>query len=130
MTSGVGGGVARITEDCKMVILVRTDINMGKGKAAAQCCHAVLETYKMATRKHPAVLAAWEQQGQPKVTLRVESEEQLDELVQRARQAGLPAASIRDAGRTQVLAGTKTVAAIGPGPIKMVDLITGHLKLY
>lgn len=90
----------------------------------------MLETYRQATSRHPHLLAAWETAGQPKITLKVESEAELDELVRQAKQAGLPAASIRDAGRTQVAAGTKTVAAIGPGPAKMIDLITGHLKLY
>lgn len=72
----------------------------------------------------------WEAQGQPKVTLRVESEGELNELVAQAKKLGLGAASIRDAGRTQVTAGTKTVAAIGPGPVTLIDSITGHLKLY
>ena len=48
----------------------------------------------------------------------------------KARLAGLIAESIRDAGRTQVVAGTRTVCAIGPAPAKLVDTITGHLKLY
>ena len=29
-------------EDTKMVLVVRQDLKMGKGKAAAQCCHATL----------------------------------------------------------------------------------------
>lgn len=110
-----------------MVILVRTDLNMvgifpsfhscsqGRGKAAAQCCHAVLAVYKYAARHYPALLEAWEQQGQPKITLKVESEEQLREHVRKARSTGLPAQVVQDAGRTQVVAGTTTVAAIGPG---------------
>ena len=48
----------------------------------------------------------------------------------KARSAGLVAESIRDAGRTQVAAGTRTVCAIGPAPAKLIDSITGHLKLY
>jgi peptidyl-tRNA hydrolase, PTH2 family len=51
---------------------------MGKGKAAAQCCHAVLATYKEAMRRaDPALLDAWERSGQAKITLKVESEEEL-----------------------------------------------------
>lgn len=90
----------------------------------------MLETYKQAQERYPKILAKWEDVGQPKITLRVESEEELNELVNRAGKVGLAAQSIRDAGRTQVAAGTKTVAAIGPGPAKMIDIITGHLKLY
>ena len=50
--------------------------------------------------------------------------------MEKARLAGLVAESIRDAGRTQVIAGTRTVCAIGPAPVKLIDTITGHLKLY
>lgn len=103
------------TGDCKMVILVRNDLNMGKGKAAAQCCHAVLETYKQAIKSYPKLVDTWEECGQPKITLKVESDVELGELVGKARKAGLPAQAIRDAGRTQLVAGTRTVAAIGPG---------------
>ena len=50
--------------------------------------------------------------------------------MKKARLAGLVAESIFDAGRTQVAAGTRTVCAIGPGPAKLIDTVTGHLKLY
>ena len=36
---------------------------------------------------------------------------------------------IKDAGRTQIAPGSKTVLAIGPGPQSAVDQCTGHLKL-
>lgn len=52
------------------------------------------------------------------------------ELMNKARLASIPAESIKDAGRTQVVAGTRTVCAIGPAPAKLIDTITGHLKLY
>jgi len=50
--------------------------------------------------------------------------------MKRAREAGIVAESIKDAGRTQIMSGTRTVCAIGPAPAKLIDLITGHLKLY
>ena len=33
-------------EIMKQVMVVRTDLKMGKGKIAAQCCHACLGAYK------------------------------------------------------------------------------------
>ena len=39
-------------EDVKMVLVVRTDLEMTKGKAAAQCCHACLAAYRQ-THKSP-----------------------------------------------------------------------------
>jgi len=42
---------------------------------------------------------------------------------------GLVAEVIADAGRTQIEAGSHTVLGIGPGPISVINGITGHLKL-
>lgn len=50
-------------------------------------------------------------------------------LLDQARSAGLRANAIRDAGRTQVDAGTLTVGAIGPNPASSIDVVTGHLSL-
>lgn len=52
------------------------------------------------------------------------------ELVKKARQYGVCAQYIRDAGRTQLAPNTTTVAALGPAPKNLLDLVTGHLKLY
>ena len=32
-------------------MIVRTDIKMGKGKIAAQCCHAAIGAYKQADKE-------------------------------------------------------------------------------
>ena len=61
-------------EDVKLVLVVRQDLKMGKGKAAAQCCHATLAAYKQARRKCPEVLRVWECTGQPKITVKVRSQ--------------------------------------------------------
>jgi PTH2 family peptidyl-tRNA hydrolase len=52
--------------------LIRTDLKMGKGKVAAQCCHAAVAAYKSAI-KYPKILRAWEESCQPKITLKVYS---------------------------------------------------------
>jgi PTH2 family peptidyl-tRNA hydrolase len=64
-------------DDFKMVLLIRTDLNMQKGKVAAQCCHATLSVYKQAMSKSPGILSAWENSGQAKITLKVNSEQEL-----------------------------------------------------
>ena len=51
------------------------------------------------------------------------------ELAARAVAAGLPAYIVRDAGRTQIAAGSQTVLAVGPAPKSAVDRVTGHLSL-
>jgi PTH2 family peptidyl-tRNA hydrolase len=116
--------------ELKMVICVRTDLSMSKGKVAAQCGHAVLGTYKIAKRITPEYVKAWEWRAQAKITLKVDSEAQMDEIAAAARAAGLPSIIIEDAGRTEVAPGTRTVLGIGPAPRSEIDVVTGKLKLY
>lgn len=118
-------------ENCKMVIIVRTDIVMGKGKIAAQCAHAALECYRKATanpKKH-YMFKDWLYNGQPKIVLKVSSEVELLDLVNKAQKVGITTAIIRDAGRTQLQSGTISVIGIGPGLNTEINKITSHLKL-
>ncbi len=114
----------------KMVLVVRSDLSMGKGKAAAQCAHAAVACYKRALRDVPTNVQQWEALGQTKVALKVDGEEALRQVHSAARAQGLVTAVIRDAGRTQVEADTVTVLGVGPGPVDVVDQVAGHLKLF
>ncbi|KAL2090065.1 hypothetical protein ACEWY4_014753 [Coilia grayii] len=117
-------------EEVKLTLVVRKDLNMGKGKVAAQCSHAAVNVYKELLRRDPNLLKQWEFCGQPKVVVKADNEECLLELHRRAKESGLITSLIHDAGRTQTAPGTRTVLAVGPGPGGVVDKITGHLKLY
>ncbi|KAI9593069.1 peptidyl-tRNA hydrolase, partial [Syncephalis fuscata] len=107
------------------VLVVRTDLGMTKGKAAAQCCHAAIGCYKKLSRTNPQILRHWETYGQAKITLKCSDEAEMLTLEAAAKEAGLCAKSICDAGRTQIAAGSRTVLAIGPGPVKLIDQVTG-----
>ena len=48
---------------CKMVLVVRKDVKMGKGKTAAQCCHAAVACYKVARRFQKKLVHVWEDMG-------------------------------------------------------------------
>lgn len=113
----------------KLILVVRTDLKMGKGKVAAQCAHAAVAAYK-AVENYPEVLRAWERCGQAKITVKVDSDSALKEIAKQAAAVGLLANTIKDAGHTQVKPGSRTVCAIGPGPAKLIDQVTGHLKLF
>ncbi|KAL6717654.1 hypothetical protein ACLMJK_005569 [Lecanora helva] len=118
-------------EECKLVLVVRTDLGMGKGKIAAQCSHATLACYKHFLRHDPSsvLLKRWESLGQAKIALQVPSEEQMQMLQAQAVSLGLCAQVIHDAGRTQIASGSATVLGVGPGPKSVVDGVTGHLRL-
>ncbi|XP_043489125.1 peptidyl-tRNA hydrolase 2, mitochondrial-like [Polistes fuscatus] len=118
-----------VNQDCKLVLVVRSDLKMGKGKVAAQCAHAAVAAYKNCI-KYPLVLRAWENCGQVKIAVKVNNEDELRAVAKASREVGLITNVIQDAGLTQIAPGTKTVCAVGPGPAKSIDLVTGHLKLY
>ena len=111
----------------KLVLVVRTDLDMGRGKIAAQMAHAAVAAALRA--QGTADFAEWLQAGQPKVVLKVAGEDQLRELCAAATAEGLPVEVVHDAGRTQVEAGTMTCAAIGPAPSDRVDAVAGGLSL-
>lgn len=110
----------------KQVILVRKDLDLPKGKLAAQCCHASVEATLRSSDKK---IAAWRKEGMPKIVLKVKDEKELLSYLQKAKDAGLTTALITDAGRTVVTPGTKTCAAIGPDEEKKIDVVTGKLPL-
>ncbi|XP_020847629.1 peptidyl-tRNA hydrolase 2, mitochondrial [Phascolarctos cinereus] len=114
----------------KLIIVVRNDLKMGKGKVAAQCSHAAVSAYKQVQRRNPELLKQWEYCGQPKVVVKAPDEESLAELLTHAKVLGLTVSLIQDAGRTQIEPGSRTVLGIGPGPADLIDKVTGHLKLY
>ncbi|KAK3859228.1 hypothetical protein Pcinc_034633 [Petrolisthes cinctipes] len=124
------GFLAAGSGEYKLVLVVRSDLKMGKGKAAAQCSHATLKAYKQLQQKSKRLLRAWEMNGQPKVVVKIDDEGSLLDLASQGREVGLTVSLIQDAGRTQVTPGSRTVLALGPGPVHLLDQITGHLKLY
>lgn len=117
-------------EEVKLVLAVRTDLGMTKGKIAAQCGHATLACYKYLANSTTStgLLRKWENNGQPKIAVQAKSEEELDTLQALAVSLGLCARVIHDAGRTQIAAGSATVLGV-LGPKSVVDRVTGHLKL-
>lgn len=110
----------------KQVIVARDDLDMGRGKLAAQVAHASLTAYE---RTDANTAEAWRSDGQRKVVLRGDDERMLTDLAAEARRAGLPYALIRDAGHTQLDPGTLTALAIGPAEAATIDRVTGDLSL-
>ncbi|KAK2780249.1 mitochondrial peptidyl-trna hydrolase [Colletotrichum kahawae] len=124
-------------EECKLVLVVRTDLGMTKGKMAAQASHATLACYKSlskAATRDPSsaaakILSRWERLGQAKIAVQIKDQNEMLELMGKARSLGITAEVIADAGRTQIEAGSLTVLGVGPAPKSLVDQVTSHLKL-
>nr|XP_014100026.2 LOW QUALITY PROTEIN: peptidyl-tRNA hydrolase 2, mitochondrial [Bactrocera oleae] len=108
----------------KLVLVVRGDLKMSKGKTAAhRAQHASYFCYQQSQKEQDKqkLVEAWSTLGQPKIVLRVNTLEELTNLQNRAKNAGVIAELVRDAGRTQLEAGTATVLGIGPDIEKNVD---------
>lgn len=114
----------------KQVIVVRSDLKMGRGKIAAQAGHAAVSAAEEARKRFRKWWKAWLDEGQCKIAVRVKSEADLIILEEEAKKFGLPYAMISDRGLTQLPPCTLTCLAIGPAPSGEVDKITGKLALF
>lgn len=110
----------------KQVILIRQDLKLPKGKAAAQVAHASVEAV---LKSDPKMVKAWRNEGMAKIVLKVKDEKELIKYFQQAKEDGFTVSLITDAGRTVIAPGTKTCAAIGPDEEEEVNKITAELSL-
>lgn len=133
-------------KDPKQVIVVRKDLNMRKGKLAAQVAHASMKVLldMMTSRglgdsgysevsfllKNDSSMYKWLNHRFTKVVVGVESKDELDDLFHKAQSLSIPCSYIVDSGLTE-FGGvpTPTCVAIGPFDADAIDEISGHLKL-
>ena len=126
----------------KQVIVIRRDLRMRRGKEIAQGAHAatawladlVLQTMRANDVDHLALSPAeraWLESSFRKVTVKVNSEEELIAVYQKALDAGLVVHLITDRGLTE-FGGvpTRTCLAVGPDYDDLIDPVTGDLELY
>ena len=136
----------------KMMIVMRKDLKMRKGKIAAQAGHACVEAVLMALQKENRLndieessdgvelnrdnkintpLSEWFHYGCAKVCVYVDSEAELLDIARIATEKGILTAIITDAGMTEFHGiPTKTCLALEPLPCDIADELTGHLNLY
>lgn len=126
----------------KQVIVMRNDLNMRKGKMCAQSGHAsmafltregFLEDEQGAfvtALQNPLEVDEWMKNSFTKICLKCNSEEELDEIYQKAKDAGLVVHMVIDNGLTEFNGvKTKTCLCIGPHDSYKIDPITSHLSL-
>lgn len=136
----------------KMMIVMRRDLNMRKGKIAAQAGHACIDALLMAMQKEGCMndfrmtdegaqltctdrvetpLVDWMLNGCAKICVYVNSEEELMQIATLARARGVIAAVVTDAGATEFHGvPTRTCLALEPLPAAVADELTGGLPLY
>lgn len=122
----------------KQVICMRHDLKMRRGKQIAQGAHASMAFLcdKLADKGSISLEdfceaeRTWLSGAFAKVCCRIDSEEELMAIHDKAIEAGLSVHLITDAGRTEFHGTpTRTCLAIGPDHAAKIDEITGHLQL-
>ena len=114
----------------KLVIIVRTDLGLSKGKIAAQVAHAAVNCAMKSKKSSSTNFRNWFDEGQKKVVVKGENESTLRKLQQHAREVGLISSLVTDAGLTEVPSGTVTCLGIGPASDSEIDIITGSCSLF
>ena len=134
----------------KQVIVMRTDLNMRKGKMVAQGSHASMAALLRDLEQHmyedgmrmsfytgikgsPEQRAVydWLNGRFTKICVGCSSEDELNEIYEKVLASGIENhALIIDDGATEFNGvATRTCLAVGPALPEEVDKITGHLKL-
>lgn len=124
--------------DIKQVIIIRKDLKMKKGKIASQASHACMGVFfdKLQKTKN-----GWNLPKTPffdefihgsfkKIVVGVDTESELLDIFQKAKNLKIHASLIMDSGKT-VFNGipTHTAVCLGPWETTELDKLTGHLKL-
>jgi PTH2 family peptidyl-tRNA hydrolase len=122
----------------KQVIVMRHDLKMRRGKQIAQGAHASMSF--LCRRLHAQGFISlddlspneltWLTGSFAKVCCRVNSEEELMAIHDKAVELGLEVHLITDSGKTEFHGQpTRTCLAIGPDEAEKIDPVTGHLEL-
>lgn len=127
----------------KQILVIRKDLNMRKGKVAAQAAHASMKVlldigYVMESEIGLPTLVVplddnikdWLLGAFTKVCVSVNSEKELVDIYDHAKAAGLNCSIIEDSGLTEFNnVPTLTAVAVGPNWSDDLDKVTGHLPL-
>jgi len=131
----------------KQVIVARKDLKMPPGKLAGQVAHASLGcilnkiTFDIYQGEDHIVDFCFNKDEYlwinedtdakfTKVVLKVNSEQELLDIYEKAETKGLNVSLIKDAGNTVFKEPTYTCVGIGPAQSAELDEITSSLKLY
>lgn len=123
--------------EAKQTIVWRHDLNCRLGKKMAQAAHASLAHFANTLRENcdedgnvsgfklSKAQYLWYIGNFRKIVLRVENEDQLLIIYEKAKELGLPTELIIDSGLTEWEGPTKTCISIGPADANLIDQVTG-----
>ncbi len=112
-------------KDPILVIFMRTDLNMSRGKIAVQAGHAVALTM---VNTPVDVVEQWMLNNQVKIVLAVNTMKELRQLAVTATSNKIPFVFVKDAGRTEVDPGATTCLVLGISPRNRLQKIISGWK--
>ncbi|GGM68924.1 peptidyl-tRNA hydrolase [Thermogymnomonas acidicola] len=115
--------------ELKMVFAVRRDLDLGKGKIAAQVAHAAVSCALRSMERQRDKFDEWMRQGQKKIVVKVPGIEDIIRIREKAASMGIIFEVVTDAGLTQTEPGTVTCIGLGPDSSERLDTITGMYHL-
>lgn len=131
-------------DNIKQIIVIRKDLNMRKGKIAAQAAHASLGRFTQYaeftidpfTKKRSMIIpiteedSIWLENSFTKICVYVNSEDELLDLDKKVKERNIPCYLIQDNGVTE-FNGIKTYTSLSIGPWWSNELneLTGNLPL-
>ena len=113
----------------KQSIIVRGDLDMPKGKMAAQVAHAGEKPGHLYRMTVPAPVYEWLSGDFAKIVLKCRTLDDLLALEERAKAQGIPCKLIKDNGTTVFNEPTITCIAVGPWDAEVIDSMTKEFKL-
>lgn len=123
----------------KQIIVIRKDLRnkegnkVRTGKIIAQACHASIAFLTSRMRNNEPLTEVekyWVENDFTKISLGVNSEQELLEINQKCIDAGIVSKLTLDSGRTEFSEPTYTCLGIGPDEAEKLSVIVGNLSLY
>lgn len=100
-----------------MYIIINNDLNMGKGKIAAQACHAACRVTRALHNQNNSNYNTWLRNGEAKIVLKATETEMLqliDKYDNSKSKETNRCVNVRDAGFTQIAPNSLTALAFFP----------------
>jgi PTH2 family peptidyl-tRNA hydrolase len=117
------------TDEYRIMLVFRKDLDLSPGKMAAQAGHASLSTVAAAGGFGAERVQKYMSEGQTKISVQAPDEAALRAILDKAQMRKLPCALIQDAGHTEVPTGTVTVLGLGPVTRAEAASLTGYFPL-
>ena len=119
-------------EEPKVVLIIRRDLKLRRGKEIAQGCHTsvLLAAYYEKYINNCATYFKWRNGIHKTIVLQAEGLPDLVQIAAKAAKLGVCSNYVTDIGLTELETATITALFLGPDYNEKLDQITSNLKLY